>query len=134
MARRDQDWLKQAASDLDFAGQAASMGHHEWACFVAQQSAEKAVKALHLSFDQEAWGHDIVGLLEELPAEASARAELIEKGRVLDNLYIPTRYPNSHPSGPPFQHYGPLQSEGAISHAREIFEFARAQMAKRGNG
>jgi len=38
-------------------------------------------------------------------------------------LHLP-RYPNSHPQGAPFEHYGPLQSEEAIQYAREILEFA----------
>ncbi len=68
-------------------------------------------------------------LLQELPDTVAVSAALIEKGRVLDNYYIPARYPNSHPQGAPFEHYGPLQSEAAVSYAREIIDFARAQMA-----
>ena len=52
-----------------------------------------------------------------------------EKGRVLDNFYIPTRYPNGHSEGAPFEHYGPLQSDEGIQYASEIVEFARSQMA-----
>jgi HEPN domain-containing protein len=54
---------------------------------------------------------------------------LVEKGRVLDNFYIPPRYPNSHPEGAPFEHYGPIQSEEAIRYAREIAEFVGSQVA-----
>lgn len=54
---------------------------------------------------------------------------LIEKARVLDNFYIPPRYPNSHPEGAPFEHYGPLQSEEVIRYAGEILEFVRSKMA-----
>ena len=68
-------------------------------------------------------------LLNELPETISLPDDLVEKARVLDNFYIPTRYPNSHPAGAPFEHYGPLQSEEAIRYAREIIDFARAQMA-----
>jgi HEPN domain-containing protein len=67
--------------------------------------------------------------LRELPKEVKVPAELIEKARVLDAYYIPPRYPNSHPEGSPFEHYGPLQSEEAIRYAREIITFVRAQMA-----
>jgi len=102
---------------------------HEWACFAAQQAAEKAVKALHLHLGQEAWGHAVARLLEELPDTVGVPRELIEKGRVLDNFYIPARYPNSHPEGAPFQHYGALQSAEAIRHAGEIVAFVRSQMA-----
>ena len=75
----------------------------------------------------EAWGHAIAQLFAELPTPAPQ--ELVEQGRVLDNFYVPTRYPNSHPSGAPFEHYGPLQSDQAIQYARQILEFVRSQMA-----
>ena len=65
----------------------------------------------------------------ELPETASVNEELVEKGRVLDNFYVPTRYPNGHPAGAPFEHYGPLQSEEAIGYAGELIEFVRSQMA-----
>jgi HEPN domain-containing protein len=54
---------------------------------------------------------------------------LIDKGRVLDAYYIPTRYPNGHPEGAPFEHYGSLQSEQAIAYAGEILAFVRTEMA-----
>ena len=129
MADRSEDWFNQAARDLEQAQVSQKSGHHEWACFAAQQAAEKAVKALHLSLKQEAWGHMIAQLLTELPASVNVPRELIEKGRVLDNFYMPTRYANGHPSGAPFEHYGPLQSSEAIQNASEILEFVRHQMA-----
>lgn len=129
MPDRSRDWLRQAERDLEQAEDSRRSGRHEWACFAAHQSAEKAVKALHLKLGQEAWGHVVARLLKELPASAGAPGELFEKGRVLDAFYIPPRYPNSHPEGAPFEHYGPLQSAEAISYAREIVEFVRLQMA-----
>ena len=129
MAARPHDWLKQAKRDLEQAKDSRDAGRHEWACFAAQQAAEKAVKALHLHHRQEAWGHVVAKLLRELPQAIAVPAELIEKARVLDNFYIPPRYPNSHPEGAPFEHYGPLQSEDAIRYASEIIGFVSAQMA-----
>ncbi len=129
MANRAQDWLSQALRDCEQAEDSRRAGRHEWACFAAQQAAEKAVKALHLHLKQEAWGHVVAKLLQELAGTMPIPDELIEKERVLDNFYIPSRHPNSHPEGPPFEHYGPLQSEEAIRYAREIIEFVRAQMA-----
>lgn len=84
---------------------------------------------MHLHPQQEAWGHVIARLLYELPEAVPVPQELIEKGRVLDNFYIPARYPNSHPEGAPFEHYGPLQSKEAIRYTGEIIEFIRLQMA-----
>jgi len=124
------DWLRQAIQDLEQAEDSRRANRHNWACFAAQQAAEKAVKALHLHLGQEARGHVIARLLRELPPEVSVPNELIERARVLDNFYIPTRYPDSHPEGAPFEHYGPIQSEEAIRYAREIVEFVCAQMGK----
>lgn len=129
MTNRADDWFRQAERDLEQAKDSARTGRHEWACFAAQQAAEKAVKALHLSWHQEAWGHVIARLLAELPPDVDVPPGLIDKGRVLDNFYIPPRYPNGHPAGAPFEHYGPLQSEQAITYAGEILEFVRRQMA-----
>lgn len=129
MPNRARDWLDQALRDIEQAEDSRRAGRHEWACFAAQQAAEKAVKALHLHQGQEAWGHVIARLLHELPNAVPVPQELIDKGRVLDNFYIPPRYPNSHPQGAPFEHYGPLQSEEAIRYAREIIDFVHSQMA-----
>ncbi len=129
MVNRAGDWLRQGLRDLEHAEQARASGHHEWSCFAAHQAAEKAVKALHLQLGQEAWGHVVATLLRELPDEVGVSEELVDRARVLDNFYIPARYPNSHPEGAPFEHYGTLQSEEALRHAREILAFVRAEMA-----
>ncbi|HUO83658.1 MAG TPA: HEPN domain-containing protein [Thermoanaerobaculia bacterium] len=127
MPDRSADWLAQAERDLRqaFASQRDEL--HEWACFAAQQAAEKAVKALHLALGQEAWGHVIRVLLLELPV--SVPPDLQEKSRVLDTFYIPTRYPNGHAAGAAFEHYGSIQSQQAIDYAGEILDFVRSQMA-----
>ncbi|MGO9567754.1 MAG: HEPN domain-containing protein [Desulfomonilaceae bacterium] len=127
MSNRSKDWLAQSVRDLEQARSSKLEGRHEWACFAAQQSAEKAVKALHLSLGQEAWGHVVARLLMELPSPPPE--DLIEKAKVLDNFYMPTRYANGHPDGAPFEHYGAIQSEQAIRYASEILEFVRVQMA-----
>lgn len=129
MPDRSRDWFRQAERDLDQARDSRAAGRHEWACFAAQQAAEKAVKALHLSAGQEAWGHVVARLLKELPANAAAPEELLDRARVLDAYYIPARYPNGYPEGAPFEHFGRLQSEEAIGHAEAILEFVRVRMA-----
>ena len=131
MGNRAQDWLRQAERDLAQAQDSRRSDRHEWACFAAQQAAEKAVKALHLSLGQEAWGHVVRRLLEELPTPVEA--ELLDRARVLDGHYIPARCPNGHPGGAPFEHFGGLQSQEAITHARAIVEFCRAEVAGRAN-
>lgn len=129
MADRSGDWFRQGEHDLELAREAQRLGRHEWACFASHQAAEKVVKALHLKVGQEAWGQVLTKLLQELPAAVEVPDPLIESGRLLDNFYVPTRYPNGHPEGAPFEHYGPLQSEQGLEHARSIIEFVRPQMA-----
>ncbi len=129
MPNRQYDWFHQSERDLEQARDSQRAGRHEWACFAAQQAGEKSVKALHLHLGQEAWGHVIAKLLQELPPATAVPNLLIEKARVLDSFYIPPRYPNGHPEGAPFEHYGPLQSEEAIRYASEIVEFVRSEMA-----
>lgn len=129
MVDRAKDWLAQAERDLGQAEDSRHAGRHEWACFAAHQAAEKAVKALHLALGQDAWGHVVAKLLRELPSSTGVPSTLIDKAMVLDSFYIPARYPNSHPEGAPFEHYGPLQSEEAVSYAREIYTLVLDQMA-----
>lgn len=127
MANRARDWLAQADHDLEHAEESRHNGRHEWACFASHQAAEKAAKALHMHHRQEGWGHVVATLLKEMPADIPK--ELIHSAQVLDNFYLPTRYPNGHPEGAPFEHYGPLQSKEAIDHARSIIDFVHSQMA-----
>jgi HEPN domain-containing protein len=70
----------------------------------------------------------VAGLLSDSPF--TPPRDLVEKAKVLDNFYIPTRYANGHAEGAPFEHYGSIQSEEAIRYAREILEFVSAQMAE----
>ena len=55
-------------------------------------------------------------MIAQLPRELPRAVvpDLIDKARVLDNLYVATRYANGHPAGAPFEHYGPIQSAQAI--------------------
>ena len=132
MSNRANDWFQQALRDLDQARDSQTAGRHEWACFAAQQAAEKAVKALHLALGQDAWGHVVHRLLAELPV--AVPPELTDRAKVLDAHYIPARYPNGHPEGAPFEHFGSLQSREALDHAGAIVEFCRAEMARRAGG
>lgn len=129
MPNRAQDWLRQARRDLEQAGQSHESEMYEWACFAAHQAAEKAVKALHLHSGQEAWGHVVAKLLDTLPAAIEVPPDMREKAQFLDAFYIPTRCPNGHPEGAPFEHYGALQSEQGTGYASEILELVGLQMA-----
>lgn len=96
---RSKDWLCQAERDLEEARWSMQGSFYEWACFTAQQAAEKAVKALYMHLHGEASGHFISKLLMALPESHKPPSDLIEKALLLDKLYIPPHYPNSFDSG-----------------------------------
>lgn len=129
MPNRARDWFRQAEHDLEQAEESRRAARHDWACFASQQAAEKAVKALHLSLGEEAWGHVVARLLQSLPPSHAAPDELVDVARVLDNFYIPARYPNGHVEGPAFEHFGSVQSGQATEHARTILDFVRPHVA-----
>lgn len=131
---RSADWLHQARADLDLAEVSAASGHHEWACFACHQAVEKALKGLHLHHGQQAWGHGLGRCFRDLPAAVCEAlnqgvSDLEDRLRVLDALYIPTRYPDSLPDGAPSDHFGRLQSDDALRHARSIVDAIGAALA-----
>jgi|SRR5690625_220745 len=129
MANRSSDWYMQARRDLQLAGFLAEEGWHEWACFIAHQAAEKSVTALYLAFGLKVQGHVISRLLAGLVSTVAPDEELVDRARVLDNYFIPTRYPDSHPAGAPSEHYGEFQSRKAVDHAGAILDFVRSSLA-----
>jgi len=130
MPNRANDWLAQAEFDLQHARRSRDAGDHEWACFAAQQAAEKACKGLHFHLRQEPpWTHSVATLLRLLAESGTVPGALIEKAQAVDDFYIPARYPDSHPEGAPHGHYGPFQSNIAIDCATEIIAYIRSEMA-----
>ena len=131
---RSADWLHQSRADLAQAELSAGAGHHEWACFACHQAVEKALKALHLHHGQQAWGHGLGRSFRDLPpplaqALATEVQDLEDRLRILDALYIPTRYPDSLPEGAPTDHFGRLQSQDALRHARALVDAISSALA-----
>lgn len=59
MPERSRDWINQAMRDLRVAEEMMKSSSFEWSCFVAQQGAEKAVKAVFQKLNAAAWGHSV---------------------------------------------------------------------------
>lgn len=123
--RRPNDWLRQAELDVEMARVALGAGRAEWACFAAQQGAEKAVKALHEAEGTEARGHSVAALLEGL---ADVPSGLLDAAKALDKHYVPARYPNAHPVGAPGDSYTASEAERAIAQAEEVLGYARSRL------
>ena len=128
MAERSSDWLRQSEKDLEKAKLDIDWGYHEWACFTAQQAAEKALKGLFQHLHGEAWGHGTKALLDKLPYEDSAI--LLEDAKFLDKLYIPTRYPNGLPEGIPHDYFTRSEAQQAVEAASRIYDWCKGKISQ----
>ena len=118
-------WLSQARSDVAAAEDSARAKRFEWACFQAQQSAEKAMKACWFQADLDPWGHSVARLVDALPDNIAAHfASARDPARQLDKLYIPTRYPNGLPEMTPAEAYSAADAAAAIAATEGIIALA----------
>ena len=118
-------WLAQAWSDLAFAEVGVREGYHAQACFLCQQAAEKALKALrYLGGERLVFGHSVVELLQSLVPKHPALADLRDAAQRLDQYYVPTRYPNGLPAGTPADVFSKAQASEAVAYARRLLAAA----------
>lgn len=124
-------WLKQAENDLDFARVGLREGFFAQVCFLAQQSAEKAVKAIgYLLGERTVLGHSVAVLADRYAGRAPGLADLREEAGVLDQYYIPTRYPNGLPGGFPFMAFTENQATNAVAAAERFLLLANERMGE----
>lgn len=130
MPERSGDWLAQARRDLENAHWETRGGFYEWACFICQQAAEKAVKAVYHRLGGEAWGHSVTSLLEGLSEKICIDEQLLSCARALDRFYIPARYPNGWQAGSPKDYYGKEDAEDALRCGEEVLRFCESILAE----
>ena len=98
-------WLEQAKEDLRWARHLTQEGGYYLACFLAQQVAEKALKAyLYFKGEEPIFSHSVTEPLA-FAASYDSDFENLAKAKRLDDYYLPTRYPNSLPGGVPAEYY-----------------------------
>jgi HEPN domain-containing protein len=127
---RSQDWLDEAIGDLEHARNDVRGGFYNWACFSAQQASEKAAKAVFQRMGAEAWGHSVADLLRELSKRHEVSEQLLDWALELDKAYIPTRYPNAHPSGSPRSRYTKSEADRLIEYAEGVVNFCSGLLSK----
>lgn len=95
-------WLEESEQDLRAIAGNIEAGAFNWACFIAQQAAEKAVKAVRIDRGEDVLRiRSVTALIRGdkrrgLPDLAGLSAYL-EDAQELDQHYIPARYPNVCP-------------------------------------
>ena len=126
--------MAQAERDLAHARRDLEDGFYEWAAFSAQQAAEKAVKAVFQRLGAVAWGHSVADLLFELSKTFEVPEDLIKAALALDKAYIPSRYPDAHPSGTPSARFTRSESAALIQHAEAILAFGKGLLSQMDTG
>ncbi len=117
-------WLRQARHDLHWAGHLADQGAYHLACFLAQQVAEKALKAfLYAQGEEIVLGHSVERLCAAAATYEAAFRVRARSWSILDGYYVPTRYPNGLPDGIPADVYTRQAATDAVRLAREAVEW-----------
>ena len=123
-------WFSQAKFDLKAAIDSMEKKNYEWSCFQAQQAAEKALKAfLYANRKRNVFTHSIKLLVEEASA-FDENVNLLEDARILDQYYIPTRYPNGLPGDVPHNYYILEDAEKCVKYARKVVSLIGKMLEK----
>lgn len=85
---RWKDWYEQGIRDLERAKLDLESKYYEWACFTAQQAAEKVIKSLGMNLGLTIWGHSLTEMLNIISAKITVPEEIKEKAQLLDLFYI----------------------------------------------
>ena len=122
-------WRAQAAYDLDDASFAAEHGRHALACFLAHQSAEKAVAAFLFAKGAEAvWGHALADLCEDAIALDPSFDLIKSVAILLDKYHTTTRYPTALPGGVPHDAFDATDASRALEIAQDVLNFVDARI------
>jgi HEPN domain-containing protein len=118
-------WLSQAEYDLR-AARANVDSFPALSCYLSQQAAEKALKALlYHSGSRTVLGHSVVDLLEQAANKYEGLGGFRPQARELDRFYIPTRYPNGLPGGIPAESFTVEEAHTACQHAEGLLLMVR---------
>ena len=124
-------WIRQADQDMADAALAREHSRYNLACFMCQQSAEKAVKGfLYSRGAEDVWGHSLADLCEDAKLFEMLFDVLKSRAIFLDKHYHMTRYPSYLPGGIPSEAFDDLEAEWALQLAQEVVTFVKERMAE----
>lgn len=124
-------WLFFATSDLKSAEASFEFKIYHIVCFHSQQAAEKILKALYILNNQEVpRTHDLLYLLNKLKNKDKI-IELKEQFNLLNQFYVPTRYPDAFPGSLPDGLPDKKDAVKAIKCAKEILKFINDEFFKK---
>jgi HEPN domain-containing protein len=115
-------WIQQALADVSAAHDSLKTQHFEWACFQAQQAAEKGLKSfLFFRGRTSIITHSLVDLIRAAQTLEPSFSGLMTEAKYLDAYYIGTRYPNGLMSqDPPARYFDQKDANQCIQSAQSI--------------
>lgn len=124
-------WFDQAMRDLDTARSLVLAARFEAACFHAQQSAEKALKALLIwRRGDRPRTHEVERLVREV-LDPTDDAAILDELAALDPYYVTTRYPDAVGGGVPGHKFFASDARIAVARAERGLAWIEAAMPPR---
>ncbi len=123
--KESERWLRQAEYDLKAAEWSLEGGFHGPACFQAQQSAAKSLRAfLFLMKEDAGQARSVVELLDRAITYEEGFKDFVGSSGRLDLYYKTSRFPDAIPGGIPAEVIGERDSREAIRLASDILSIA----------
>ena len=125
-------WLQQAQSDFSFLDIARQARKYDTCCFLAQQTAEKALKAYLFHQGEElVFTHSIFRLCDLAAQYDAAFRDMREQVKLLDFYDVEARYPNAMEEVIPAEFYSDRDAEQAIAMVGITIESVQARMSQK---
>jgi HEPN domain-containing protein len=130
MSESTERWMAFASEDLQMAEFALGAKIYNQACFHSQQCVEKVLKGLLAELGRTIPGtHSITDLLQKLPQDWFV--DFCDDLAMLDDFYIPARYPDALPGSLPEGLPGQTDATQTMALARSVMEEARRLIQSR---
>ncbi|MBA7645748.1 hypothetical protein ES703_53506 [subsurface metagenome] len=118
-------WMNEANNTFKSAIVDKDNGFYNWCCFKCHQAAEFAIKALLYGLGSTPFGHSLTKMVSDLKNQKLNVSHISTSCKKLDLHYIPSRYPNAHPTGSPFEYHDENIAEDALENATKILDFVK---------
>ena len=120
-----QRWLRLSRRDLISCSKLLEEEIYETVCFLAQQAAEKSLKAVaYLGGARRVLGHSCCRLVQQLEVQHPSLTVFKESAGLLDQVYTSSRYPDDELEVAPYDLFSRSQAEDLMARAGEIVEEA----------
>jgi len=125
-------WLKQAEIDLMAARDLQGHGRFHLVCFIAQQTAEKAMKAfLYGKGEELVLGHSVGELSVRAAKYDPNFSALGKRAAILDRYYVAARYPNGvAPGAIPADLFNKEDGDNAVNIAAEVIATVKNKLGR----